>query len=403
MDLAKQTPLAKIKATFEEFFSLPDDDKLAIDFVVALIVANMRPDLTEAVWGYFIGPPSCGKSEILRTFTSLPCTHYVDSLTANALASGYSGDDDDDDPSLLRLLDGKVLVVEDFSPITGIPEAEVAKIMGDFRQAYDGTFRKHSGKVGARNYKAHFGCLIASTPAIDIFAARHQQLGERFLSLRVARTAAIEPREDRVQGIIDTIGSMDGKAIWRLALRKAVTEHISTILSTEYKPVEIDDERIRQIASISDLVARFRTSPIEGHPTEPESGRRIAQQIISMGVGRATADFRSKWNDSDTDLIIRVARDTLPRPAHRVLQVLWNGGQIIPHQGNDISFRAAVHGKELAPLMLQYRYLRIIGHPHGDRKLVQLTDQAVELIKESRIFEPPSTVSTAGSLPVEKK
>ena len=91
------------------------------------------------------------------------------------------------DHSLLPKLDGKVLVIKDFTALLNMPREARQQILGDLRDAYDGNAAKAFGThVETRRYTSKFGIMAAVTGAIDKHAAVMQQLGERFLKLRLS-------------------------------------------------------------------------------------------------------------------------------------------------------------------------------------------------------------------------
>ena len=82
---------------------------------------------------------------------------------------------------------GKVLFIKDFTAILNLHRDALQQILGDFRDAYDGEMAKAFGsQAGTRSFRSRFGIVAAVTPAIDKFATTNQQLGERFLTIRLS-------------------------------------------------------------------------------------------------------------------------------------------------------------------------------------------------------------------------
>src|SRR5262249_10135162 len=100
-------------------------------------------------------------------------------LTPAALISGYV-DPDGPDPSLLPQLDGKCLVIKDFTTVLAMNPMQRDEIYGILRDVYDGHAAKHFG-TGRREYVSRFNMLAGV--ALQIERAWHlSALGERFLT-----------------------------------------------------------------------------------------------------------------------------------------------------------------------------------------------------------------------------
>ena len=120
-----------------------------IHTIFGAIFAN-RLD-SDPVWIYIVGPPGGGKSEILRSLAGHPTIHTEGKLTRNRLVSGFTTKDGKD-PSLLPQLNGKILIMEDFTQILNMRYDEIHEILGDLRKAYDGDFAKGVGTERKTKY-----------------------------------------------------------------------------------------------------------------------------------------------------------------------------------------------------------------------------------------------------------
>ena len=88
------------------------------------------------------------------------------SLTPQTLISGFV-DEGKPDPSLLPKLDGKILIVKDLTPlISGSADVRSA-VLGQLRDAYDGSSAKAFGTGDVKRYESRFGMLFGVTPVIE--------------------------------------------------------------------------------------------------------------------------------------------------------------------------------------------------------------------------------------------
>ena len=157
------------------------EDVQAIHILFATVLSNFLHG--DNVWLFFIGPPGGTKTELLRAFQH-EVFYGISTLTAHTLVSGLNNKGGEVD--LMPKLDGKILVIKDFTSILSKDSQEQAEIFGDLRDAYDGYIAKAYGSgVGKKTFHARFGVIAAVTPAIDMFRVLHGMLGERFLKCRI--------------------------------------------------------------------------------------------------------------------------------------------------------------------------------------------------------------------------
>jgi len=314
------SPLSLVREKYRKLLRLRPEELPAVDYCFCVCLSSQFGGISDPLWGWLIGPPGSGKGEILRPYDGYPTTLFVSSLTQSGLASGYETKDGDD-PSLLKRLDGKLLVVKEFSAVLDSGADLFHKILGDLRDAYDGSYAKQSGTVGLRRYDSRFGFLAAVTTKIENAQEQIQELGERMLACRIGVSAL--SLEDRIARLRHASASMRGKAEWRRELRNCVHTQLSAVLSnnpTLDTIVDLGDQE-EPLLYIADLVTSFRSTPQPGVATR-EIGTRLSQQLITLGKIRALADDRTVWSSDDTAFIRRIARDTLPSFLFLMIRVL---------------------------------------------------------------------------------
>jgi hypothetical protein len=356
------SPLASARETVANLLCLPDDDLLAADYIIAVVISNAWTPDADPLWGWLIAPPGSYKTEILRTLEGYPSVHYLSSLSQCALVSGYDTGDDDD-KSLLPHLHRKVLTIKDFTAILSQPDNTIRQIFGDLRDAYDGSYAKHFGTVGERRYTSKFGILAAVTPAIDQLVYQHVILGERFLSLRLCKHLRARPHA-RLAMLRHVRRAMSHKTSWRKQLSSSIQGAITAALRAVPSEIIVPDSIDEQLVCIADLVANFRALPAivkaraaDDHHSdlEPELGSRLVNQLTNLAFARCVADGRDTLNDTDMSLVRRVALDTLPPTAALVAIALFGGSSTGHFLGiRTLSKATTIPVKHLKAILTQY-------------------------------------------------
>lgn len=154
--------------------------------IVLAVCISSKLRLAPPLWLLLIGAPSSCKTELVEMFRSLNEVYTIDTMTENALISGYMPTDGSEPQDMLPLLDGKCFIVKDLTTIFSLNEDSVKKLLGDFTGIFDGTFEKHMGTRGTISYNSLFSMIGCITPSI--LSKHHNyvnQLGSRFVFLRI--------------------------------------------------------------------------------------------------------------------------------------------------------------------------------------------------------------------------
>ena len=164
---------------FNKHLVISDPDLLNV--IYGTLIANRFPG--DPTWLVIVGPSGGGKTEILRSFNGLEEIMYLEDISPKAFAS-HMLTETGNDVSLLPLLDGKILIVKDLAPILAKRKEDRELIWAAFRSAYDGEYGKATG-AGQTEYQVSFGCMCASTHALETIGKFDPTLGERFLQFKI--------------------------------------------------------------------------------------------------------------------------------------------------------------------------------------------------------------------------
>lgn len=373
---------------YQKHLQLKEDDQLVFDFVLSMMAAVFCKYLSESVWAYLIAPPGACKTETVKALQGTGYTVFLSSLTENCLMSGYR-DDDGTDPSLIQVLDHKLLVVKDISSLTNLPPRTINKIWGDLRDAYDQSASKASGTNGVTEYKARFGCLFLGTGALDVFAEEHQQLGERFLSFRMHRTPmTLSERQELAMHVSEM---MKDKSGWQAEIMGVVKEALKDLYTgsadASNMPVA-SDHYTSKVMLMGNLLSLLRTTPMGGRAVSPELPTRVPQQLMNLGHAHAYCDGRTEWNDSDLDLVRRVTVDTLPATRARLVTYLFGRGKHRPYsQTTQIMHASGVNSMDtVREVMIQYEFSNLVeADPDGDA--YRLSQEAYDALDSIQILK----------------
>ena len=137
--------LEELHELFKKWLYLEPQDTEFIEVTIAALLDREIPG--DPVWLYAIAPPGGVKSELLRTFRVYPKAYTLDTLTPSTFVSGKAEKNKETDEyepiaGILQDLDGKTVVVKDFTTILNSSKEAKTEIYGQLRSIYDGFFEK---------------------------------------------------------------------------------------------------------------------------------------------------------------------------------------------------------------------------------------------------------------------
>jgi hypothetical protein len=177
----------EVYEAFDKYFKLsnnaPHEQRAhdIYDVIFGTVFANRIPG--DPVWLYIIAPPGGFKTEPLLALSGGKGIEIHESVTAPALISGQANNGGVD-PSLIPQLNGRLLIIKDWTIILGLPEHERKEILSILRGAFDGVCGRTFGNGVRRNIKSTFGIIAATTPIVEQYTEETSAVGERFLSWR---------------------------------------------------------------------------------------------------------------------------------------------------------------------------------------------------------------------------
>ncbi len=311
----KMTALKKFKKICHKYFIMRDTTH--IDVIFATIFANRLN--SKPVWLYLVGPPSSGKTEILQALSGGQEIFPLSRISANTLVSGKQSKDGKD-CSLLPQLNGKVIIIKDFTAMLTMRPEILHEILGQLRDAYDGSvFNRYGTEDGNKFYHSKFGCIAAVTSVIDKHRRQLAELGERFLTYRMPPVSEYESHQ-RCMKLLSITRTREQEAELACAAKE--------ILELSPIPLRLNKWQHQQISDIAYFTAIARCE-IErdyktGEPSlpQPEVATRLAKQLNDIAIGLAMVRQKSAVTQDELDIVKRMALSSLTAKRIRLLECL---------------------------------------------------------------------------------
>jgi hypothetical protein len=319
-------PRDQVVKAYRRWLHLPNPEPL--DILFATLLGNRLPG--DPLWLFLVAPPGGSKSAMLMSLSKAPHIMTTTSLTPHALVSGAVGPGGGD-PSLIPKLDGKVLVIKDFTSILSMNQSARDEILGVLRDAYDGETTKYFGTGLVKRYHSTFGMVAGVTPAIEMFTGVHASLGERFLRYRIRLPGRVSVGTDVISR---AIGNIANENIMRAELQEVAIKALNREIDTTRLP-KISAPFHKKLVGLAQWVAATRAVVVREKYTREmlfkpvaEIGSRIGVQLAKLGLGLGMYHQADKLTEDHYRLLVRVARDTVPDRVEEILRRLWLHGGI---------------------------------------------------------------------------
>lgn len=284
--------------------TFPGIDLNAIDAANATYLSTFSGSSGPPLWLILVGVSSSGKSVILKAYRGAPSCLFIDEFTGAGIRNNVfelfdaeaitKFNTNPNDPSLTSAQkriyskylvsrpDGKkipkrVLIIEDMGRFL----QEDQKLFASLRSMYEGHYTSILSS-GIRELTGRITVLAAATPAIDSFQEQRQELGERFVLMRLREPQAHElrgrpdPSEDDPPGLVDIKKLTDS-----LLLNRRNTMQTG-------KPA-ICDTHMSYLKQLSSFVAQARAAVNRDEftgviltPITPELPHRLDKQLLVM-------------------------------------------------------------------------------------------------------------------------
>jgi len=364
---------------YKTWLHMPNLD--AITVMYGAVLSNLIAG--DPVWLFLVAPPGGSKSELLMSLADNKLTVAVSSLTPHTLISGMGWGAEGKDPSLLPKLDGRILIVKDFTTLLTLNQMARDEIFGVLRDVYDGSTEKYYGTGIRRSYNVHFGILAGVTPVIETFNIMHSSLGERFLKFRLTGNWDQVSELPKIWRAMGNLGKESGM---RAGLQELANRWLDTGgLERAKKRIEEGGGRVefgewweKRMGDLARFAARLRgvveRDKYRGtvlYKPSSEVGTRLAKQLTKLGMGIAL--FLDKKTIDDPEiyrLVLRAALDTVPDRPEEIVRTIWKMGEG-PKRGyvktKDIVLQSRLPQSTIFPVLQDMNLLRLVEKSPDDK------------------------------------
>lgn len=320
--------LDELKTVYNRWLHIGDDEWYTVE--VPLAVAKEREVPGDPIWLYLIAPPGGRKTEQVRAMKQYPRIYTVDSLTTATFISGKVVKDEDSGEyfpiaGILTNINGKVLVIKDFTTILSKPDMVRADIFGQLRAIYDGYFEKAFGTLPEPiRVKATIGLIACVTPIIDRYTKVHSALGERFLKVR--------SHTDRSKASKRAYGNVEQVTQMRRELSNATVSFLNSLKIDVNNLPKLDSTQDAIILALGEYVTLMRCrlfvrySPhgkiVNIEYVEPEIPTRVCMQLKKLAMLLAVIRGHDCVMSSEINTLIKVAQDTSLPSREKILSAM---------------------------------------------------------------------------------
>jgi hypothetical protein len=303
--------LGDVLDAFDELLLLPGHG--AINAALAGVVANYAEG--DAVWPLLVGPPGCGKSEIVNAITSAPNVWALSSLTPQTLLSGFERKGE---PASLLLQIGPfgILAFKDLTTVLTMHREARAAIIGQLREVADGKTEKSFGNGLLIEWEGKIGFVGGVTPVIDEQHSFLAVMGERFLLYRM-------PEVSRVDIARRSLARRGHEPELRARIRARVGDFLEQF--RDCGRLELPASFNEPLIVLADIVTRARSGVARDfnanllYLPEPEAPTRLAKQLAQLAAAALVIGVpeREAWR-----LVRKAGWDSVPAVRCAVLNCL---------------------------------------------------------------------------------
>jgi hypothetical protein len=317
---------------FRESLHLEDPGPLYI--LMGAIAANLMEG--DPVWLMLVGPASAGKTELLNSVLKLRGVFECASITNEAAflsATAKRERSQNATGGLLRQVgDHGAVVINDFTSVLSLDQKDMKKILGVFRECYQGRWTRHVGSEGGRQMQwvGKVAFLAGVTGVIDRSHELAASLGERWLYYRLAEDdddANHASHERTRRRMINTAGQD-----WRDELKRVVEDFFETEC-LKFGELEarrdLTDTEIRRLMIMAKVGAKCRSAVVRDSrtreiitPRETEQETRLSVVLgqLLLGMERVGVVEKERWR-----VLGKSVLDSMPRLRSLVIKSVKKG------------------------------------------------------------------------------
>jgi hypothetical protein len=317
--------LAELEEIFARWLDMKDAGPLRA--LLGAVAANRM--LGDPVWPLLVGPPGCGKTELLQSLRKLPEAHFAATMTEAALLSGTPQADRAESArgGLLREIgDHGLIICKDFGSVLSMQRDERGRVLAALREIYDGRWTRRVGAEGGRalSWEGRAGFVGGCPPTLDRHHEVIASLGERFVLLRMGDGSP-------AQAARMALRHAGREAAMRDELADAVASLFTARPTPAGEPVPLGEPVRSWLIDLATLACRCRSPVIRGSygreielvpgaesPTRlVVTLKRLHDGLLAIGIAEMET----------LRLLARIALDSVPALRLKVLRAVLDLGK----------------------------------------------------------------------------
>lgn len=320
--LTQFAPWSSLVDHVRDWFHDPDIGALEISLSA---VASHYHEGADPAWLFVIGPSGGDKSSIIvNSCLGMENAHLMGDLTPKTFLSGYTGAPN---ASLLHQIGSGIMVWKDFTTFISKRLEEQSEIASQLREIYDGYWKKDTGKGNPQEWHGKMTVIAAATPALERHWSSLGDLGERFLTVRLARKDGLKQAE--------AAQKQAGREVFiSKHMRELATAVMRATPPITYPPPVLSPAQRYRVSCMAELLAHARGKVPRSAKgdiiglAEIENSSRASKELNSLVSGHASL-FRRAQIDSELDMWVatRVAKNSIPISRYLVLSSIASQAQ----------------------------------------------------------------------------
>lgn len=322
----------EIATKIEEY--LPNT-KNTLKIMLAVATSGVRKNRV-MLWLLLVGSPSSGKTDLVKLIKNNKDVMCLDNLTQNSFITGERSTEKDKTYDLLPLLNGKCLVIKDWTSLFSLDEKATKKIIGDWVNSYDKSLSKFSSRRGNITYESEFSHVGCITPAtLNKHTQYLNMIGPRFLHFIIPDLTTEQENQS-----FDAIFSNEDRSIKEKEAGNLISEYLDNLNQKDIetiKPLTKGAKRFLKVASRFMAKARgiviiqpasFKDESgkevtyYEALDTQVEQPWRAVQQLIALSKYLALVGNKEEVGPNELSLIREVVLSSMPADRANALKVL---------------------------------------------------------------------------------
>jgi len=315
------TTLKTVLDTYQKWLELAGDT----EFIETILAARCDRKLQgDPVWLFVVGHSGGTKTESVRALSGNDI-YTLDSLTDHTFVSGKV-EEGKPVKGLLPQLDGKILVIKDFSVILSSREEVRNAIFSQLRALHDGYLECGYGTLSEPiRVNAKIGLVAACTPHLDSYGKMNAVLGDRFLRLR-------HDVDDRTALGLRAARNLGKEEEMRTELQAVTSKFIDDLRFKQIAPTEDQLETFVAMACATSLLRchvmmKFWKNQVTDYEVAPnkEYPTRLTKQFLKLSILLANVRGHNEIEIADLKTVQRVARDTCIQPRLKIIRSMIGG------------------------------------------------------------------------------